>query len=432
MGANIVVFVLSFINNKLLYIFLSEADNGVFFLVMRSSLFLALFSGDWLRLSSMNIAGKDKSLIPVLSANGFWYSVSLGILFTVTVLFVSSVFKGAVFGIPSMFLPLIFIAGAALVARNNWQSLLLVNHRMFSYGFTFIIWMGLFLLLNLFFLVIFRYGINFVVAAFIAASIASALWAFISSKITNGHTFRPSWKVFGMSGKIGARAWLAVLGMFILTNIHVFSIEPLTGSGREGLVMVAMFSVSFRVFTLFQRGADVAGTVLYSHIVQEDDKSGFKMTMLVTRNIILVSLIFALIAALAGKVIIIIISSSRYLEAYVPLLLMLPGIVAVNAGSVINNYYWGRTYPLKIIVAPYIAAAAGMVLNFILIPRAGIRGATLSFSIMSVMWFTYQTACFLKDSGLKIHEVLVPHFSDVKYVLSRIKRKKMTIISPQR
>ncbi len=98
MGANIVVFVLSFINNKLIYIFLSEADNGVFFLVMRSTLFLALFSGDWLRLSSMNIAGKDKSLIPVLSANGFWYSVSLGILFTVTALIVSSVFNGTVFG----------------------------------------------------------------------------------------------------------------------------------------------------------------------------------------------------------------------------------------------------------------------------------------------------------------------------------------------
>ena len=423
MGANIIVFVLSLVNNKIIYLFLSETDNGVFFLVMRSSLFLALFFGDWLRLSSMNIAGKDKRIIPVLSANGFWYSIILALIFTIPAIIFSTRIEGTLLGIPARYLPAVFLVGAALIARNNWQSLLLVAHRMFSYGFTFILWISLFLLLDVYFIVILRYGLNFVIAAFIAASFVSALWAFFSSCKANGHSFRFSLSTFGMSGKIGARAWMAVLGMFLMTNIHAFTVGTLAGSVTEGLVMVAIFSVSFRVFSLFQRGADVAGTVLYSHVVQQDETASSRMTMLVTRNIILLSIVFALLGAVFGKVIILIISSSRYIEAYIPLLFMLPGIVCINAGSVINNYYWGRTYPLKIIVAPFVAAVFGLFLNVLLVPRIGVSGATLSFSLMSVLWFVYQVVRFANDSGRGFYEVLVPRVSDVARIMSRITEK---------
>ncbi|MFC1528787.1 hypothetical protein ACFL5B_02655, partial [Candidatus Latescibacterota bacterium] len=119
MGANIVVFVLSFINNKLIYLFLGEAENGIFFLVLRSALFLSLFLGDWLRLSSMNIAGNDKRTIPVLSANGLWYSITLGLVLLISLVLIPPVFKGDVFGFPSRYIPLIFVIGIALIARNN-------------------------------------------------------------------------------------------------------------------------------------------------------------------------------------------------------------------------------------------------------------------------------------------------------------------------
>jgi O-antigen/teichoic acid export membrane protein len=434
LSANGIAFVLTFINYKLIYMYLSEADNGVFFLLMRSSMLLSLFFGDWLRLSSMNIAGSDRNIVPVLSANGFWYSVSLAIVLTVLfscvashrALGFSSLLDKTVSGVPLLYLPVIIVVGTALIARNNWQSLLLVNHRMFSYSFTFVLWVIVFLALDFFFLVIFKYGLNFVVVALIIATIASAVWAFGSwrgySRIvpSNRHTFRPSWNVFSMSGKIGMRAWVAVLGMFLMINVHTFAIQPLAATPAEGLVMVAIFSICFRVFQLFQRGADVAGTVLYSHVVQVDDKTSSTMTMLVSRNIVLVSVVFAFTCALVGKTLIHVISSTGYVVAYVPLLIMLPGIVAVNAGSVINNYYWGRTYPLKIITAPYIATLIGLVLNIVLIPRIGVRGATVSFSVMSVVWLLYQTSWFLRDSGLRVHEVLVPRISDIVLVLSRI------------
>jgi len=420
MGANIIVFVLSFLNNKLIYLLLPESDNGVYFLVMRSALFMALLLGDWLRLSNVNIAGREKELIPVLSANGFWYSLSLGCGLALFFLTGARLLPETLFGIPARLLPVVFFVGAALVARNNWQSLLLVSHRMFSYGFTFVLWMGLFLLLDVIFLVILRFGLNFVFAALAIATLVSAVWAFVSNAVANGHTFKPSLKVLGMSGRIGLRAWIAVIGMFLMTNVHAFSIKPFAGPGMDGLVMVAVFSVGFRIFTLFQRGADVAGTVLYSYVVQESESAASRLTGKVARNILLVSLVFAVFAALAGKALIVVVASSRYMGAYVPLLLMLPGIVSVNVGSVLNSYYWGRAYPLHVILAPYAASAVGVALNMYLIPRMGVGGATFSFSVMCAAWFLYLLGRFVHDTGGRFREVLVPRMSDYERAAARV------------
>jgi len=420
MGANIVVFALSFLNNKLIYLLLPESDNGVYFLVMRSALFTALLLGDWLRLSNVNIAGGEKKLIPVLSANGFWYSLLLGCGLTVLFFLAAPLLPESLAGVPARLLPVVFFVGAGLVARNNWQSLLLVSHRMFSYGFTFILWMGLFLLLDVIFLVVFRFGLNFVFAALAVATLASAVWAFVSNAVANGHTFKPSLEVLGMSGRIGLRAWIAVIGMFLMTNVHAFSIKPFAGPGADGLVMVAVFSVGFRIFTLFQRGADVAGTVLYSYVVQESESAASRLTGKVARNILLVSMVFAVFAALAGKALIVVVSSSRYVSAYTPLLLMLPGIVSVNVGSVLNSYYWGRAYPLHVILAPYAASAAGVALNMYLVPRMGAGGATLSFSIMCAVWFLYLLGGFVHDTGGRFREVLVPRISDYNRMALRV------------
>ncbi|MCD6307705.1 MAG: hypothetical protein J7M24_01770 [Candidatus Latescibacteria bacterium] len=425
MGANITVFALSFLNNKLIYLFLDDTDNGLYFLVMRLSLLCALFFGDWMRLSSMNIAGGDKRLIPSLSANGFWYSIVLGAVLAVASIALNTS-DGSLISVPYRFFPAVLAVGILFVARNNWQSLLLVEHRMTSYGLTFVLWGLVFLGLDAFFLVIMRYGLHFVIASLIAASCVSAVWAFTANARAGGHSFRASPTLFGRSARIGSRAWIAVLGMYIMTNIHVFSIGPLSGSPEKGLVMVALFSVGFRIFNLFQRGSDVAGTVLYSHVVQQGDSESSRMTMLVARNALLVSLVFAFIGAAAGKAIILVIASPRYMDAYIPLLLMLPGIVAINTGSVINNYYWGKTYPLPVILAPFAAALVGFASTALLLPKIGVSGAALSFSIMSLLWFMYIVRRFSADSGFGMSEILVPRISNLKRVVARAVGAKTT------
>ena len=421
MGASIIMLVLSFLNNKLIYVYLSKSDNGVYFIFMRFSMFISLFLGEWFRLSNINIAGGDKSLIPVLSANNLWYSASIGILVTLAALALSPVTGSTILGISWKYIWVAVFVGVTVILKESFQSILMVTQKMLRYGFTFVLWGSVVLILNIIFLVVFKLGLDYVVAAWFMGILAGALWAYFSVVSFGGFNWKPSWKVFTMSGTIGIRAWLAVLGMFFMINIHTFTLGPLSGKTGEGLIMVAVFSVCFRFFQLLQRVSNVSGTILFSHVVQEDKKTGFTMTMRVTRNIILFSVIFSLGGMIVGKGIIRLISNSTYLTAYIPMLLMLPGIVAINAGSVINGMYWGHGYPYKVILAPFVITIIGVILDAALIPFIGVSGATLSFTVMSLVWFSYITLVFLKDSGFLLREILVPHREDFAFVVSRLR-----------
>jgi O-antigen/teichoic acid export membrane protein len=209
--------------------------------------------------------------------------------------------------------------------------------------------------------------------------------------------------------------------MFVMINVHAFIIGPLAGDATRGLAMVAIFSVCFRLFQLLQRVSNVSGMILLSHVVQEEKPKGFRMTMLVSRNIVFFSVVFCFLGLLTGRYIIRLISTSSYLTAYVPLILLLPGIVAVNAGSIINNMYWGHGYPYKIIVAPFVVTALGIVLDAVLIPSIGVSGASLSFTVMGLLWYGYIVLVFRNDSGFRLDEIVMPRYSDFAFVFSRIR-----------
>ncbi|MFC1650035.1 lipopolysaccharide biosynthesis protein [Candidatus Latescibacterota bacterium] len=415
MGANILLFVLSFLNNKLIFITLGVKENGIYFIIMRFSFFIALFIGEWQRLTNINIVGSDKSLNPVISANNVTYIGVTGGIVMLAAFFFPSLFAGFV---PQQYVMFAAAVGLCLILRDSFQSLLLVNNHMVRYSITFVLWGSLFFILDIIFLVILDFGIRSVFAALLISTIVAASWSLFSSISVNGFSLRPSLRVFKLSGKMGLRAAVAVTGMFFMINVHPFALNSLAG-----FTMVGIFAVCFRVFQLFQRSSDVTGTVLYSNVAQNGEMSGYRLTMKVCRNLMFFSAVFAVIGGLLGKYLIIIISDKTYLDAYYPLLLMLPGIVFMNTGAVLNSSYWGRGYPLKVILAPYIAAGFGLIMDIVLIPRFETSGATMSFSLMSAVWFVYIVGIFRRDSGFQLSEILIPRYSDFTKIFSKIKDK---------
>lgn len=419
MGANILLLVLTFINNKLIYIYIDKESNGLFFLVARFSLFVNLLFGEWLRLSNLNIAGRNKNLSGTLTSNGLWYCLGLGLFLSVVIATFHPFFT-RVFGISTNLLFVATGAAVIMVLRDSSQSMLLVNQRIMHFSITHLIMGVLYLGLTFFFLVVCKLGMNAVIIAWVSGIVAAALWALTANISAHGLSPFPSWTIFRESRSIGLRAGVAIIGMFLMTTIHVFVLEPITRGTGEGLVMIAIFSVCYRIFQLFQRFADVTGTLLLSHIVQRDRDTGFRITAISVRNIVLLSLALCMGGILLGKSLILIISDSKYISAYFPLLLMLPGIVAINAGSLINGFYWGHGYPYRIILAPFAATVLGLALDIILIPRWGVSGATFSFSVMGVAWMLYIVNSFSRDSGMRFDEILVPRYSDLVFVVSRL------------
>jgi len=161
--------------------------------------------------------------------------------------------------------------------------------------------------------------------------------------------------------------------------------------------------------------------ILLSHVVQEEKPKGFLMTMRVTRNIIFFSVVFSVMVLFIGKSVIRLISSSSYQVAYIPLLLLLPGIVAVNAGSILNNLYWGHGYPYKVILAPFAVTVIGVILDIVLLPVMGVSGVSLSFTVMGLLWCVYMVILFRCDSGYPFQAILLPQREDMMEALSKLR-----------
>lgn len=422
LGANMILLALTFLNNKLLYICLDKENNGLFFLIVRFSLFISFFSSDWLRLSNMNIAGRAKSLSKTLVANTIWYCIILGIILIPVLYILTPLIETLFPGIPWLYILAAVGVAIILIIRDSSQVLLLVSQRPMSYGLTHIVGGSVFFFLNLLFLTVFHKGLHAVLLAWAISGLAGMVWALFSHMAVHGYSLRPSWSVFNQSRKLGVRSWLAIIGMFLMINIHVFAIGPIIGDPVKTFTMLAVFSVCFRVFQVLQRFADVTSGFLLSNVVRQDITSGSRMTVLTARNVMLFSLVASAAGVLLGKNLITIISSSQYMAAYFPLLIMFPGMIAINSGSVLNGFFWAHGYPLRIILSSFVAAGLALLLDFLLIGHMGVSGVALSFTLASLGWMLYTSLYFKKISGTGLIELYVPRFSDITYVAARLKK----------
>ncbi len=426
MGANTTLLVLSFFNNKIIYMYLDRESNGVYFYAMRLALFAALLFGDWIRLSAFNIAGRDRTLRSKLAANAFWYCLVLGAVLILPTAFIFPEIASIVFGIPPLCIAAAAFAASLSILRDTSLSLLLVDKRVERYSISYIVLGSVFLGLDIVFLVICGFGLNGVLFAWVTAIAFSAFWAFLNIVSEKGFSFKPSLSVLNRSRKIGSRALIAVVGMFLMMNIHTFALELTTRDMGNGFILIALFSVCFRIFQLFQRVSDVTGSLLLSHVVTDDRHTGFMMTARAARGVFLFSSVSALIILFAGKYLVLLVADAKYIDATMPLLLMLPGMIAVTTGSVLNNVYWGNGYPYSVIAGPFAAAALGLVLDVMLLPAMGVSGATLAFSISCSLWVIWIAGRFCRDSGLSPAEVFIPKPEEIRQVkaiiLNRLKR----------
>jgi len=422
MGANLILLVLAFLNNKLLYICLDKENNGLYFLILRFSVLISLFSSDWLRLSNMNIAGRANDLSKTLIANTIWYCIIVSIILIPFLAVFDPVIKTFFPGVPLLFILAAIGVAVIIMIRDSSLSLLLVSNRTVSYGLTQIIGGSVFLFLNMLFLTVFHMGLRAVLLAWAVGGIVGMCWALFSHMAVHGYSIKPSWSVFNQSRKLGVRSWLAIIGMFLMINVHVFAIGPIIGDPAKTFTMLAIFSVCYRVFQVLQRFSDVTSGFLFSNVVQQDIASGSRMTVLTVRHVTLFSFAASVGAALFGKGLIIVISSSQYMSAYTPLIIMLPGMIAINSGCVLNGFFWAHGYPMRIILAPFVVAGSALLLDYLFIDSMGVTGIALSFTLVSVGWMLYTSLYFKKITGVGLSQIYLPRYSDFTYVFAGIKK----------
>ena len=371
------VFAFGLLNQSLLASHLSRSDYGSFTLWTQTSILAALIFGEWLRRGTTYVVGKEKN------AEGSRDNILIyvGILVP-TVMLISWLFR---FKLVSWLGPpayeywyLIALMVGAVILQRCGQAILLGLDRFRMYAGVPLVFIGSYSMMNFFLWWNDTLNIFSGLSVFVGAAVIASLVAFSFQQDISGPFQGGNRKLMSAVYSVGRRAAVSVLLVFLLLKSDLFLINYYLGTDSVGIYRVA---VNFA--DMMQRVPDLAGAVLLAKVIRNEDKNG--LTWRVTCWMGLFSILSAFVLAITGNQLISFFFPN-YEQAYSPLMWMLPGLVFLGVGSVLNTKLAGLGYPIVTLWAPAIALVLNVSLNIVLIPKFRLQGAAIATSISYFCW----------------------------------------------
>ncbi len=220
-------------------------------------------------------------------------------------------------------------------------------------------------------------------------SAAAAMWAYLAVGPHLTRPIRVSLSELKQHARYGFKAYVAAFFAFTVIRADVLLCSYLLGDGATGHYSIAV-SMADMVYML----PVVAGTLAFPRLAATEDhaerwakaKSMFKW---VAALLVAVAVAAALLAQPAVRLL----YGESFLPAVPAFLLLLPGIVALGANTILMNYFAAEGIPPVAVWSPAVASVMNIGLNLILLPRMGIAGASLAsttaYAMMLAMSLAY-------------------------------------------
>jgi Membrane protein involved in the export of O-antigen and teichoic acid len=195
-----------------------------------------------------------------------------------------------------------------------------------------------------------------------------------------------------------------------------YRLDSLIVNGLSGVASLGFYSISTAMAETLWYGANGFALVMFPHVSSVGRKESDRITPVVCRNTVFLTLIGAVAMFVVSRQLILFVFGSGMTPALHPLWLLLPGIVTLSAAKVISSYLSGIGKP---IYSTYVAAGTVILtigLDVLLIPRYGINGAAAASSIVYTCTAVAYVWIFTFESGAGLLETLVVRPDDfVRY-----------------
>ncbi|TMD37690.1 MAG: hypothetical protein E6I95_00345 [Chloroflexi bacterium] len=200
----------------------------------------------------------------------------------------------------------------------------------------------------------------------------------------------------------GIRGYAANLMMFFN-----YRLDALIVNGLAGVVSLGYYSIATAIAETLWYGANGFALVMFPQVSSMDRKEAGRITPVVCRNAIFVTLVGAVVMFIVSRQLILLVFGPTMLPALHPLWLLLPGVVTLTAAKVIASYLSGIGKP---IYSTYISGGTvilTVILDIVLIPRYGISGAAVASSIVYTTASIASVSIFRHESGAGLLETLI-------------------------
>jgi O-antigen/teichoic acid export membrane protein len=211
--------------------------------------------------------------------------------------------------------------------------------------------------------------------------------------------FFPRWdgSVAAPTTKYGVKTLFGNLLQFFNYRLDVFLVNFFLGP-----VAVGIYSVSVLLAEVLWQLPNAASLVLSSKSVNSSHKAMNEVTPTVFWIVLATSSAGALGLAVLGQGLIRLVFSNTFASAYLPLLILLPGVVLLGGGKILSSDIAGRGYPQYNSITAAVALVATVILDVYLIPTMGIAGAALASTISYAICLALSVGFYLKVSGIQL------------------------------
>lgn len=411
--STILITFLAFINNIIITRQLGVEGRGRYAVISNLVILIALLFGEGIRKSNTILAGKDQYIVKRLFFKTIFYLILVIILLTIGYN-IDLIWQKL---LPNITQKLILLTLSISFFTIFWQSLqaiFLGLGKIWEYNLLQFIVPFLVLLINVFGISLFDFGIFEILIGFLVSASISSLMGIIllinKMHPTNG-------KNFGLrSSGIILKSSISVIEFFMLLRGDIFLINILLGPEKAGI-----YSVAVLFSELLQKIPSVAGPLLTSRSLQLSSEESMNITTKLFRMISLFNLVAVIILAIMGKYFIILLFGSEFNYSYEVLIYLLPAILFFGPGTILYSYYISKSYPLKIILINALVAIINIGLNVLLLKIYGVIAAAFISSITYFVWTYLLLNNFKRNSGLTFSNIIIPKRSDFEYILKSIK-----------
>jgi len=277
------------------------------------------------------------------------------------------------------------------------------------------------LIAAIFFLIIMKQGVWGAIFSYVLATIVTALIIiFLIKKIIPTQlSFNKESLKNGLN--YGIKAYLGIIAQFLNYRLSILLIAIFLTP-----VSVGLYSIAVEIVEKLWLIPMAVATVLFPRVSSVQASQANILTPKVCRHTLFIMPIISFCLAILTYPLVKIFFGSAFLPAVIPLLVLLPGIIAFSGVRILLADLFGRGKPEIGMWAGFTSLAVNILLNIFLIPKWGIVGAAFASTIAYILTILIVINAFTKISKNSWLEVLLikkQDFQDYKRIFVKIREK---------
>jgi O-antigen/teichoic acid export membrane protein len=259
-------------------------------------------------------------------------------------------------------------------------------------------------------------GVNGAILSWVGsfAGIALISYVLVNRLVPVKFALKPG--IINASVSFGVKGYLSRIASFLYYRIDMFILSYFMGAKAVGQYAIAVLIAEL----LWNIPSSLAPAVLFKS-ASEDSQARDFLTASACRHTLLICVSAAACIALLGRPVVELAFGSEYLPSVTPLLVLLPGTAFLSLGGVLANDFVGRGKQLMNSFAAIVTLLINVPLNFLLIPVWGISGASAASTFSYCAGTAVMVVEFLRITGMKPADVLVPRAADLDAYLNLVK-----------